>query len=237
MPSFFFNSNFALKLVYISSGPWSITAKQRGKLCPKVSKICLPFSPGSPWPIAAFSMAFRCPDLPTRFKYILSWCIYQLQAHPPPPPGRPRGIWLLRFARGWGIWPQGGLRGGAHWPTPVCTVISAYTGWGCLTILPVPRWEFRIHLTPHWSNPHHLPGGTLGPAIDRCVSHLHWAFGYFWYEISAWYDPDIFYPLCYLDIFLSRYWATRSTSNSHPLSVNTGPIWLKICPTLYLSDS
>ena len=30
---------------------------------------------------------------------------------PPPPPGRPLGIWPLRFARGWEIWPQGGLQG------------------------------------------------------------------------------------------------------------------------------
>ena len=28
-----------------------------------------------------------------------------------PTPGRPRGIWPLRFARGWGILPQGGFQG------------------------------------------------------------------------------------------------------------------------------
>ena len=60
--------------------------------------------------------------------------------------------------------------------------------------------------------------------------------GHFWYEISDWYDPDIF-----LSGYLSGYFfigiATGSTSDSHPLSVNARPIWMKICPTLYLSDS
>ena len=31
--------------------------------------------------------------------------------------------------------------------------------------------------------------------------------------------------------------AVESTSDSHPLSVNTRPIWIKTYPTLYLSDS
>ena len=97
---------------------------------------------------------------------------------PPPPPPRPRGIWLLRFARGvgnfttrWGSW------GGAHWPTPVCSVISACTGWGCLTISSVPGWEFRMHLTPTLvkspPSPRGGGGGTLGHAIDRWLASLH----------------------------------------------------------------
>ena len=53
------------------------------------------------------------------------------------------------------------------------------------------------------------------------------------------------YPIGTIWIFFSRYLsgyffiriATGSTSDSHPLSVNSRPIWIKIHPTLYLSDS
>ena len=35
------------------------------------------------------------------------------------------------------------------------------------------------------------------------ISRLHWAFTYFWYKISDWYNPNVFYSLFYPDIFLS----------------------------------
>ena len=97
----------------------------------------------------------------------LSLCLHLSIASPgvPPPPLGEHGIWPLRFTRVWGIWPRGGLQGGAHWPTPVCTVICACIGWGCLSISSVPGWGLRIHLTPPpppWSNPHHFPGGCPG---------------------------------------------------------------------------
>ena len=117
-----------------------------------------------------------------RWKCLLL-CTYQLQAlgYPPPPPPPPRRTWgfdCLALPGGGEFDHEVGYGGGAYWPTPVCTVISACIGWGCLTISPVPGWGFRIHLTPPWSNPHHLRGGggggggTVGHAIDRCKSQL-----------------------------------------------------------------
>ena len=41
----------------------------------------------------------------------------------------------------------------------------------------------------------------------------------------------------YFFIRISIRIATGSTSESHPLCVNTRPIWIKLYPTLYLSDS
>ena len=43
IPSFFFESNFALKDVYISSGPWSVAAKRRGKLWAEVPRYVFAF--------------------------------------------------------------------------------------------------------------------------------------------------------------------------------------------------
>ena len=63
-----FESNFGLKNVYISSGPWSIAAKQRGMLWADVSVICLRFSHGSLQQRAVFWWPFAFQILPTRFK-------------------------------------------------------------------------------------------------------------------------------------------------------------------------
>ena len=82
--------------------------------------------------------------------YILTfvWCTNQLQA-PPHPPGDHGGFDRFALPGGGEFDHKVGYEDGAHWPTPVCAVISACTGWGCLTISSVPGWGFRIHLTPH----------------------------------------------------------------------------------------
>ena len=95
---------------------------------------------------------------------------------PPPTPGDHRGFDRFALPGGGEFDHKVGYGGGAHWPTPVCTVISACTGWGCLTISSVPGWGFRIHLTPTLVKSPPSPGGgggggcTLGHATDRCIS-------------------------------------------------------------------
>ena len=107
-------------------------------------------------------------------------------------PGRPRGIWPLRFTCGWGIWPWGGFRGwgtltggGAHrqsvlWSAcglltdSVNRVVQIYwvfpaPGWGCLTFSSGPRVGFWDRFDPHKSPPS-PERGTLGHAIDRCIN-------------------------------------------------------------------
>ena len=83
--------------------------------------------------------------------------------HPTPTPGRPWGFERFALPGGGEFDHKVGNGGEAHWPTAVCTVISACTGWGRLTISSVPGWGFMIHLTPPWSNHHHLPGEGGGP--------------------------------------------------------------------------
>ena len=58
---------------------------------------------------------------------------------PPPPPSQETMVDLTALPGGGEFDHKVGYRGGAHWPTPVCTVISACTGVGLFDHFVCPR--------------------------------------------------------------------------------------------------
>ena len=102
-------------------------------------------------------------------------CTYQLQAPPPPPPPETTGDLTAS------LWPRvGNLT--TRWVSGVGHIDRRQSALRSPRVQGGVIWPFRLSpggdlgsiWPPHWSNPHHLPGGgggTLGHAIDRCISH------------------------------------------------------------------
>ena len=172
---------------------------------------------------------------------------------PPPSPGDHGGFDRFDLPEGGEFDHKVGYRGGAHWLTPVCTVVSACTGWGYLTISSVPGWGFRIHLTPPpWSNPHHLLGGGGGvpwgmQLIGELVRETAWMkmllSGVF-ERIEHWDAGNLFVSCteqCSLLSKLSTFYSISSLQEwlemSKGLLISTGQISRLFHYQFYLKDS
>ena len=96
---------------------------------------------------------------------------------PPPPSRKPRGNWPLRFARGWRIWPRGGLRGAGHIDRRQSALWSPHVRGGAV-------WPFCLSpggdLGYIWPHPGQIPTISRGRGEYRgaCNSSVHNCYNY-----------------------------------------------------------